>query len=63
MLGQGGVQSQSLRRLFRSVYPINAGIDETSPVAVGRCPEDVDYTGDVFSPLFAPRTESADAPL
>jgi glucoamylase len=48
---------------FRSVYLINAGIDVTSPVAVGRCPEDVDYTGDVFSPLFAPGIESADALL
>jgi len=30
---------------FRSVYPINAGINATSAVAVGRYPEDVYYRG------------------
>jgi len=30
---------------FRSVYPINAGINATSSVAVGRYPEDVYYNG------------------
>jgi glucoamylase len=30
---------------FRSVYPINAGINATSAVAVGRYPEDVYYNG------------------
>ncbi|KAH9042003.1 glucoamylase [Lactarius pseudohatsudake] len=30
---------------FRSVYPINSGIDATSAVAVGRYPEDVYFNG------------------
>ena len=48
---------------FRSVYPINAGINASSAVAVGRYPEDVYYNGNVFFPLFAPHNVSADAPL
>ncbi|KAH9986648.1 Six-hairpin glycosidase-like protein [Russula vinacea] len=41
----GAVQSQGLRRLFRSIYPINSGISATSAVAVGRYPEDIYYNG------------------